>query len=102
MALEVLLFIFCAQASVEFGDAREFENLLVRGERVFVDDGVVLEDFADEFLAYAAGGVVVGFEFANGGPVVDLFGEIVSRALQGSKTDYAPTRSTRASVIRSS
>lgn len=102
MPLKVLLLIVGAEGAVELLDAGEREKRIVRGAGVLVDNDMLLEVLADSLLLYAAAWVVCGFEFADAGPEVDLGGGVSVTVVKECLREIRYTRSTSASVIRSS
>lgn len=108
VALEVLFLVGCSEGAQILCDAGQAEQVAVRQGGVFVDDDIALEDLADGFFLDAARGVEVGFQLADFGPEVDLWNDMCEwlrlgkAQLKGRQEMRRLTRSTRASVIRSS
>lgn len=108
VALEVFFLVRGSEAAQVLCDTRQAEQVAVRQGGVFVDDDIALEDLADGFFLDAARGVEVGFQLADLGPEVDLWNDMCEllrldkAQLKGREEMRRLTRSTRASVIRSS
>lgn len=105
MLLEVDLFFGCLQRIAEPPETVGRKQFLFGDIDVRIDDEMRLYDFGNLFLFDAAGGVIRGSVFRNGGPVVRLMlrsATIAPTVRRTSQRSIAHTRSTSASVSISS